>query len=88
MIKLSKSISYLLNKDSFSPLFLGDLENKWEQVVGKKISEATKIVKIQNKTIYIKCKNPSWKNELQYQKKEILNKVKKETNKIKNIVLI
>ena len=88
MIKLSKSISNLLNKDSFSPLFLGDLENKWEQVVGKKISEATKIVKIQNKTIYIKCKNPSWKNELQYQKKEILNKIKKETNKIKNIVLI
>ena len=88
MIKLSKSINNLLNKDSFSPLFLGDLENKWEQVVGKKISEATKIVKIQNKTIYIKCKNPSWKNELQYQKKEILNKVKKETNKIKNIVLI
>ena len=62
MIKLSKSINNLLNKDSFSPLFLGDLENKWEQVVGKKISEATKIVKIQNKTIYIKCKNPSWKN--------------------------
>ena len=88
MIKLSKSINNLLNKDSFSPLFLGDLENKWEQVVGKKISEATKIVKIQNKTIYIKCKNPSWKNELQYQKKEILNKVKKETNKIKKIVLI
>ena len=88
MIKLSKSISSLLNNEKFSPLFAGTLENKWEKVVGKKISEATTIVKVQKATIYLKCKNPSWKNELQYQKKEILKKIKKETNKINNIVLI
>lgn len=88
MIKLSKSINGLLKKEKFSPLFMGSLENKWQKVVGKKISEATKIIKVQKATIYIKCKNPSWKNELQYQKKEILKKINKETNKIKNIVLI
>ena len=88
MIKLSKSINTLLNKDFFSPLFIGSLENNWEKVVGKKISEATKIIKVQKNTIYIKCKNPSWKNELQYQKKELLKKINKETNKIKNIILI
>ena len=88
MIKLSKSISSLLNNEKFSPLFVGNLENRWEEVVGKKISEATTIIKIQKGTIYLKCKNPSWKNELQYQKKEILKKIKKETNKINNIVLI
>ena len=88
MIKLSKSISGLLNTEKFSPIFIGGLENKWEKVVGKKISEATKIIKVKNNTIYIKCKNPSWKNELQYQKEEILKKINKHTNKIKNIVLI
>ena len=88
MIKLSKSISKVLKSEKFSPLFVGNLENKWEKVVGKKISEATKIIKVQRNIIYIKCKNPSWKSELQYQKKEILNKINQETNKIKNIVLI
>jgi len=88
MIKLSRSINRLLNKEKFSPIFIGSLENKWEKVVGKKVSEATKIVKMKNKTIYIKCKNPAWKNELQYQKKEILRKINKETQKINNIILI
>ena len=88
MIKLSRSINRLLNKEKFSPIFIGSLENKWEKVVGKKVSEATKIVKMKNKTIYIKCKNPAWKNELQYQKKEILIKINKETQKINNIILI
>ena len=49
MIKLSKSISGLLNTEKFSPIFIGGLENKWEKVVGKKISEATKIIKVKNK---------------------------------------
>ena len=54
----------------------------------KKNKRSHKIIKVKNKTIYIKCKNPSWKNELQYQKEELLKKINKHTNKIKNIVLI
>ena len=67
MIKLSQSISSLLKQKNFSPLILGELENK---------------------TLFIKCKNPTWKNELQYQKKEILNKLNQETSQIEKIVLI
>ena len=88
MIKLSQSISSLLKQKNFSPLIFGELENNWEKIVGERISRATKIVKIENKTLYIKCKNPTWKNELQYQKKEILNKLNQETSQIKKIVLI
>ena len=88
MIKLSQSISSLLKQKNFSPLIFGELENNWEKIVGERISRATKIVKIENKTLFIKCKNPTWKNELQYQKKEILNKLNQETSQIKKIVLI
>ena len=88
MIKLSQSISSLLKQKNFSPLIFGELENNQENIVGERISKSTKIVKIENKTLFIKCKNPTWKNELQYQKKEILNKLNQETSQIEKIVLI
>ena len=88
MIKLSQSIEKLLKKTKYIPLFMGNLENKWEKMVGEKIATATKIIKIEKETIYIKCKNPTWKNELQYQKKEILKKINKTTTKIKKIIFI
>tara|TARA_B100000900_G_C20197877_1_gene560574 strand:- start:146 stop:412 length:267 start_codon:yes stop_codon:yes gene_type:complete len=88
MIKLSHSISSLLKHKNFSPLIFGEIENNWEKIVGKKIYKATKIIKVENKTLFIKCKNPTWKNELQYQKKEILNKLNHATSQIKKIVLI
>ena len=84
MIKLSHSISSLFKQKTYSPLIFGELENNWENIVGKKINKATKIIKIENKTIFIKCKNPTWKNELQYQKKEILNKLNPELEIITN----
>ena len=88
MIKLSQSIEKLLKKTKYIPLFMGNLENKWEKMVGEKIATATKIIKIEQETIYIKCKNQTWKNELQYQKKEILKKINKTTTKIKKIIFI
>ena len=88
MIRLSQSISNLFKHKKFNPLMFGELENNWENIVGKKIKKATKIIKIENKTLFIKCKNPTWKNELQYQKKEILNKINQATTQIEKIVLI
>ena len=83
MIKLSQSINNLLKTTKFNPLFLGNLENKWITIVGNKIASVTEIIKIEKKTLYIKCKNPTWKQELQYQKTEILKQINKKTNKIK-----
>ena len=88
MIKLSQSIDDLLKTTKFNPLFLGNLENKWETIVGKQIASVTEIIKTEKQTLYIKCKNPTWKNELQYQKTEILKKINETTNKIKKIILI
>jgi len=88
MIKLSKSIEkYFENKESNVVVF-GTLDYQWEKIVGEKISEATEIIKIENNKIFVKCKNPTWKQELQFQKKEIINKIQKNTKKIKDIIII
>ena len=44
-----------------------------------------------DKNPYVKwevAKNPTWKNELQYQKKEILKKIQAKTNRVEKIILI
>ena len=66
----------------------GLLDYKWKQIVGKEISRKTELVKIENKTLFIKCSSPVWKTELQFQKKEIIEKIKKKTEKITNIIII
>ena len=89
MIKLSKSIESLIKDSKSSNQYLfGYLDYKWEEIVGKTIANISSIQKIDKSTIYIKCKNPTWKNELQYQKIEILKKINKTTTKIKKIILI
>ena len=88
MIKLSQSIDNLLKTTKFNPLFLGNLENKWETIVGKQIASVTEIIKTEKQTLYIKCKNPTWKNELSFHKEELIKKLKKTSKKINNIVLI
>ncbi len=88
MIKLSKSIEkYFENKETNSMLF-GTIDYQWKSIVGEKIFRATEIIKIENKKIFIKCKNPTWKQELQFQKKEIINKIQQHTEKIKDIIII
>ena len=87
--KLATSINSLFkSKKFYNIMLLGTLQNKWETIVGENISNATTIIEIKKQTIYIKCKNPTWKNELFYQKNELLKKIQKQTNTIKNIRII
>ena len=89
--KLSDSITNLIENKNFGQMFLlGQIQNKWEEIVGETIKNATTVTKIQNKTIYIKCKNTTWKNELFYQKNELLKKIQKKSpkNTIAKIYLI
>ena len=90
MIKLSNSIDSLFNNPQTNQMFLiGTLESKWKKIVGKHIGKATQPIKINNNKLYLKCKNPTWKNELQYQKKELISQINKNLkNKIKDIILI
>ena len=55
-----------------------NLNKSWEKTVGKTISKHTEIVSIKNGKISIKTSNPIWRNELTFQKEELLNRLKKE----------
>ena len=79
---------YLKGKDFEEINNTISIQTAWEKIVGKPIGKATTPIKIENNKLYLKCKNPTWKSELQYQKKELLIKINKTTTTIKDIVLI
>ena len=59
-----------------------NLSKSWNKIVGKTISKKTKIASIKNGKIVIKTINPIWRNELIFQKEDLLNRLKKEEPEI------
>ena len=55
-----------------------NLNEYWKQIVGKTISKNTEIIVIKNGKISIKTTNPIWRNELTFQKEDLLQRLKKE----------
>ena len=43
-------------------------EKEWKNIVGETISNNTKIIKFTNGILKIKASNPTWRNELEFQK--------------------
>ena len=60
-----------------------NLKKTWKKIVGKTISQNTEIVNIKNGIIKIKATTPIWRNELTFQKEELLNKLNKEEPDLK-----
>ena len=59
-----------------------NLNKSWNKIVGKTISKNTEIAGIKNGKITIKTSNPIWRNELTFQKEDLLNRLKKEEPEI------
>jgi predicted nucleic acid-binding Zn ribbon protein len=47
----------------------------WNSVVGEAISSATSIERFTNGELFIRVKNPAWRMELNFRKKDILAKL-------------
>ena len=81
-----------LIKDLLSDYFKGssfkeinettNLNKSWNKIVGKTISKNTEIAGIKKGKITIKTSNPIWRNELTFQKEDLLNRLKKEEPEI------
>ena len=50
----------------------------WINIVGKAIAKNTEIQSFKNGKITVKTSNPIWRNELIFQKEDLLNRLKKE----------
>ena len=59
-----------------------NLNKSWKKIVGKTISKNTEITGIKNGKIIIKTTNPIWRNELTFQKEDLLNRLKREEQEI------
>jgi len=61
----------------------------WNDVVGKTIASHTEAHKVSYGKLFIKVDSPVWRNELLFQKKEILARINRrlQKTKIKEIVL-
>ena len=50
----------------------------WKNIVGKTIAKNTEIQNFKNGKVTVKTVNPIWRNELVFQKEDLLNRLKKE----------
>ena len=62
----------------------------WSEIVGETVSKNTEPISIEHGSLNIKTATPVWRQELQFQKKNIIEKLNKKLNKklIKDIRFI
>ncbi len=62
----------------------------WNETVGPTIAENTEAESVEHGVITVKTSTPSWRQELQFQKKDIVKKINKQLGKhtIKDIRFI
>ena len=85
---IKETVEEMLNGDKFSDIYeKGNILNCWQQNVGTLINKKTTKKSFKNGILIIKAKTPVWRNELLFQKEEILKKLNStlEKNKIKDI---
>ena len=56
-----------------------EIISKWPDLVGERIAEVTECTDVRNGIIYVRVFSSSWRNEISFLKKEIMDKIKKET---------
>ena len=72
MKKINKILKTIIteNQKKEYEIFL-KLEEKWNTEIGEDVKKAATIIDYKEKTITIKTKNPSWKNEINFMKSQI-----------------
>jgi len=85
---IKESLIEILSDEKLKPaLERGNISTCWKECVGGLIDENTSIKSFKKGLLIIKTKTPVWRNELLFQKVEIIQKLnsKLEKNKIKDI---
>ena len=55
--------------------YIGIIKRNWENIVGKLVAKFSIPDRLERETLYIKCSNPAWKQELYFFKNEIIKNV-------------
>ena len=65
----------LINLGYKNLYYAGILKKNWKNIVGDLIASVSNPDRIERETLYIKCSNPAWKQELYFFKEEIIEKI-------------
>ena len=81
---IKESLIEILGDEKLKPAFeKGNLSSCWEEIVGASINENTTIKSFKNGILIIKTKTPVWRNELLFQKNDIMQKLNSKLEKNK-----
>ena len=71
------------------PIRQWEAVSQWENIVGETIANHTRAEKVLYGKLFISVDSPTWRNELMFQKNELLGKINSKLKdvKIKEIVL-
>lgn len=71
---LAESLNELIkNLEIEKPLKQGQALDLWYEVVGEKVAKKTKPIKIEHGKLFVRVTSPSWRNELQFYKHQIMH---------------
>ena len=82
MIKLKTVLERALKETGSQEMVTqGKAITLWPKAAGKEISKVTEATYLEKGVMFIKTENPSWRNELMFQKEEIIKKINTMLNK-------
>jgi predicted nucleic acid-binding Zn ribbon protein len=87
---LGDALKYFLNNSKLKGYIQAlQIEDVWEQIMGKTIAKYTEKIQIQGKTLFISTSMAPLKQELLYQKENIIKRVNETLgeNTINNVVI-
>ena len=78
MVHISGTLKKLIKKEGFeNEINQQKAVDLWGEVVGQKIKENTEPIEVQFGVMIVKVKNSVWKQELQFQKDDIIKSLNK-----------
>ena len=76
MQSLKTAIDSMLRKFGIdNAIAQNDALNKWNEIVGETVAKNTEPDRVEHGVIIIKVSSPTWRQELYFQKKEIIKKI-------------
>ena len=79
----------VLSKHGYiSKYYESEIRRNWPDIVGEKIAQFTECTDVRKNVLYVRVVSSSWRQEISFLKKEIISKIRRETqyNTIKDIV--
>ncbi len=87
--KLGDILRSVLGKRGYlEPCFEAEIIQRWTELVGERIAAVTECTEMRDDVLYVRVSAASWRQELSFLKKEIMERIKEKTrcNTIRDIV--